>query len=657
MALATGQITINNIKETIQVTFSKDNHVFAGSISAALAGSEVITVKAFVGSTQVACTIGTITPARPTGLTLTAGTGTGLDKTITMAATTSLTQASGSYTIPITLTASGIVVNKVLSYSIAFKGATGKGISSTAITYQAHTNGTTAPTGTWLADPPAVADNQFLWTKTVITYTDAATSTLYSVGKMGGAGPAGKGISSTVITYQAGVSGTIAPTGTWTPTIPEVTSNEFLWTKILITYSDASTSTSYSVGKIGATGRSVISLGEEFYLSDSEDELEGGEWLSYPPKWVIGKYLWSRALVTYSDSEGVPAALIPVRITGAPLKAVSITPSSTMFKSTNGGVTFAPDYIALLPVFQGTTYKNWEYTIDGGTNWNPVTIETDQLDIDSVTNMLTIPKTTTLFTVSTTVLTFRVNSVDLGISSTISITKLYDIIDLTQQQIFNKLTNNGTQKGLFIQDNQLYLNANYVKTGETVTDKLLVENGFLNNAVIKNASIESGKINTLDAGKITTGLLKSSDGSSWIDLDTGEFQFGGEAIRLTPEGLLLDGTADPGTGVITGGTTLGEILNGKLAASALTDLQNYFTYNPTDGVKISATEEIGGATIINTVQIVGSGINFINNGQTVAYIQDQRLFIKDATIVETFIVNSHQFKKYNSDITIVTWLG
>ena len=62
-------------------------------------------------------------------------------------------------------------------------GSAGKGIKSTAVTYQTHSNGTTAPTGTWSTTVPATsADKPYLWTKTVITYTDNTTTTSYAVG-------------------------------------------------------------------------------------------------------------------------------------------------------------------------------------------------------------------------------------------------------------------------------------------------------------------------------------------------------------------------------------------------------------------------------------------------------------------------------------------
>lgn len=72
-------------------------------------------------------------------------------------------------------------------------GAAGKGIASSAVVYQAATSGTVAPTGTWSASPPSVAKGQYLWTRTVITYTDATTSTLYSVAYQGQDGTSGSG--------------------------------------------------------------------------------------------------------------------------------------------------------------------------------------------------------------------------------------------------------------------------------------------------------------------------------------------------------------------------------------------------------------------------------------------------------------------------------
>lgn len=128
-------------------------------------------------------------------------------------------------------------------------GPAGKGISSTEVTYQTSTSGTSIPKGTWATSIPSVAAGSYLWTRTIITYTDKTSTTSYAVGKMGNTGATGKGIKSTSITYQAHSNGTIAPTGTWTDLVP-VTSAEkpYLWSRTILTYTDNTTSTTYSVG-------------------------------------------------------------------------------------------------------------------------------------------------------------------------------------------------------------------------------------------------------------------------------------------------------------------------------------------------------------------------------------------------------------------------
>lgn len=128
-------------------------------------------------------------------------------------------------------------------------GPAGKGISSTEVTYQASISGTSIPTGTWVTSIPSVAAGSYLWTRTIITYTDKTSTTSYAVGKMGNTGATGKGIKSTSITYQAHSNGTTAPTGTWTDLVPTTSAEKpYLWSRTILTYTDNTTSTTYSVG-------------------------------------------------------------------------------------------------------------------------------------------------------------------------------------------------------------------------------------------------------------------------------------------------------------------------------------------------------------------------------------------------------------------------
>ncbi|MGF2057283.1 hypothetical protein [Enterococcus innesii] len=142
-------------------------------------------------------------------------------------------------------------------------GTDGKGIVSSATTYQAGTSGTTPPTGTWSTSIPSVSENQYLWTKIVLTYSDNTNSTAYSVGKMGAkgetgatgsTGATGNGIKSTTINFASSTSGTAAPSSGWSTSIPTVAAGSFLWTRTVLTFTDNTTNTSYTVAKQGEKG-------------------------------------------------------------------------------------------------------------------------------------------------------------------------------------------------------------------------------------------------------------------------------------------------------------------------------------------------------------------------------------------------------------------
>ena len=142
-------------------------------------------------------------------------------------------------------------------------GKDGNGIKTTVITYAISTSGTTAPNTGWTSSVPGLIKGQYLWTKTVWTYTDNSSETGYSVayiaqdgnnGTNGIAGKDGVGIKTTTITYAGSTSGTTPPTSGWTSTIPTVAAGSYLWTKTLWTYTDNTSETGYSVAKMGNNG-------------------------------------------------------------------------------------------------------------------------------------------------------------------------------------------------------------------------------------------------------------------------------------------------------------------------------------------------------------------------------------------------------------------
>lgn len=257
---AVSQVDVIDLTDGYSVVLTNDNYTFLGTTNS-VNGTQTTTtqVMALCGSEQVTCTVGNITC--PTGISAVSD-GKSLQPTITITATSALTK-SGTITIPIVVNGD-ITINKTFSYSIAFKGATGQNgtsvtVSSTSVTYQVGASGTTKPTGEWSTTVPNVPNGQFLWTKTVVKYSDGKSTEAYSVSYKGTNGTNGSNgtsvtVKSTSVTYQAGTSGTTPPTGTWSPTVPNIANGQYLWTKTVVNYSDGKSTESYSVSYKGTNG-------------------------------------------------------------------------------------------------------------------------------------------------------------------------------------------------------------------------------------------------------------------------------------------------------------------------------------------------------------------------------------------------------------------
>ncbi|MFK5270136.1 hypothetical protein ACI3P6_17175, partial [Lacticaseibacillus paracasei] len=117
-------------------------------------------------------------------------------------------------------------------------------------------------------------------------------------------GKDGIGIQSSIVTYQAGSSGVSAPTGTWSDAVPNVAANQYLWSRTIITMTDGSTSTTYSVGKMGANGADGIGLKSSavtYQIGTNGTTAPSGTWSSTIPPASQGTYLWSRTVTLYTN--------------------------------------------------------------------------------------------------------------------------------------------------------------------------------------------------------------------------------------------------------------------------------------------------------------------------------------------------------------------
>lgn len=146
------------------------------------------------------------------------------------------------------------------------------------------------------------------------------------------------------------------------------------------------------------------------------------------------KYLWNCSQTKYTDGTSEPITT-PTIIgaygdKGANAKSITITPSAQIFKSTDGGNTFAPNQITITPTLQGDiTFGKWQYSIDGGVSFADVVSGQSGLSVDA-NKKLTIAKTSGLFTDKVTMVTFRAVASDSSFYDTCSIAKLYDVTDI-----------------------------------------------------------------------------------------------------------------------------------------------------------------------------------------------------------------------------------
>ena len=197
-------------------------------------------------------------------------------------------------------------------------GATGNGIKSITEKYAVSTSNTTAPT-TWFNEVQVMtATNKYLWNYEIITYTNGGTSEtskrvigVYgdkgATGATGPAGAAGVGIKSVDVEYYLSTSSTSQAGGSWSTTAPTWVDGKYIWTRTKTVTTDNKTTTTSPVcitggkGSTGSVGQGVESITEEYYLSTSKTTQTGGSWVTTPPTWSTGKYMWTRSKIVYKN--------------------------------------------------------------------------------------------------------------------------------------------------------------------------------------------------------------------------------------------------------------------------------------------------------------------------------------------------------------------
>lgn len=188
---------------------------------------------------------------------------------------------------------------------------------------------------TWSTTKPTLGQGEWLFTKTVILWSDGSTTVLYTDERNPKDGVAGMDIvaGTTTIQYAVANNNTQQPTEwhDYAEIVSQITFGKWLWTKATTPYYKGSTSgdsagssTNYSVSYIGTNGtngRALTASSEHYNVSDSSTTqwnvpssgTWANEWTTNPnvpdqqgnTQWNKNhRYLWNYEKLTYTESNG-----------------------------------------------------------------------------------------------------------------------------------------------------------------------------------------------------------------------------------------------------------------------------------------------------------------------------------------------------------------
>lgn len=293
-------------------------------------------------------------------------------------------------------------------------------------------------------------------------------------GDKGETGASGRSITGSETTYQASNSGTVAPTGTWSKTPPNVAENQYLWTRTIYTYSDNTTSTTYSIGKMGAKGEQ----GAKGEIGATGPQGEKGATGATGPQGPQGE----QGIQGPQGEKGNTGATGPQGSAG---RTYFMETSSSIVKMSADN-TIVPNYITLSGYYRDgtatarTAYKcrfKIEETTDGDTYTTVYTSSSDETDITHALYSVLASGSSGVTASGSSGIGISRNLTALrctmyaagGFSQVLDIETIPVAIDvdaLTHEDIFNLLTNDGAWQGIYRgSDGKLYINFTYARGG------------------------------------------------------------------------------------------------------------------------------------------------------------------------------------------------
>lgn len=142
----------------------------------------------------------------------------------------------------------------------------------------------------------------------------------------------GRGILGTpVATYAQSTSGTIPPT-TWSATRPNVPAGQYLWTRVVTTYTDNTTSETQTPTLMGAEGESGLGIKDKsisYAAGASGNTPPASGWQETIPTVSANQYLWTKTTLIYTDESKTEAYSVgKMGADGANAKLLYLTASA-----------------------------------------------------------------------------------------------------------------------------------------------------------------------------------------------------------------------------------------------------------------------------------------------------------------------------------------
>lgn len=310
------------------------------------------------------------------------------------------------------------------------------------------------------------------------TYAGITVSKVFSISKVKSGKPGDNGDSLESITeyYAVSSSNTIAP-GQWYPNPPQMTEqNRYLWNYETFLYSGGRTEDTpkHVIGVYGATGQdgNGISSITNYYLATSQQSgvtTSTYGWTTTPQTMTEQKkYLWNYEIITYTDKTVytvAPHIIGTYGDKGEDGRTYILQPDTLVIKQGADNV-YTPRSVTFSAFYRdGTTASRTPYSgrfkVEESTDGTYYyTKYTSYYDESSHTHT---PTSTDVKSIRCTLYASGGTSTPLDVQS---VAVVRDVDNLTQEEVFNILTDNGRLQGIFMKDGMLYLNGSYIKSGK-----------------------------------------------------------------------------------------------------------------------------------------------------------------------------------------------